>query len=287
MSRNEEWERIEERYDEYLRAYPEESSFQFQTDETIDYPLKWAHQAGTPLVLDAREPIDTEYLVSYDESFDGFDQFHLEGKADLPILLTKLGQVKSTADHRAYWTYSFEEINDFFGSNTDQYENVLDILETAVELSCTVTAGNPDPSFLEEKSYFLASYVTFPLIETLLKGFCEEDVRMDGIVKPGRRVRRLGSTDSYYEEGDICSDIGSLFFHLEKEIADEYLTESLENLRSEIAKFGECDGSEAYGLIKGWRNGLLHGQHRPLGQFLINMNIVFFLMWHFIRDIYS
>lgn len=250
MSRNEEWERIEERYEDYLRAYPEESSFEFQIDETIDYPLKWAHRTGTPLVLDAREPIDTEYLVSFDESFDGFDQFYLGGKADLPILLTKLGQVKSTADHRVYWKYSFEEINDFFGSNTDQYENVLDILETAVALSCTVTTENPDPSFFEEKSYFLASYVTFPLIETLLKEFCEEDIRMDGTVKPGRRIRRLGSADSYYEEGDICSDIGSLFFHMEEEVADEYLTESLEHLRTEIAKFGDGDGSEAYGLIK-------------------------------------
>lgn len=287
MSRNEEWGRIEEQYDSYLRAYPEESSFEFQADKKIDYPLKWAHQTGTPLVLDVREPIDTEYLVSFDESFDGFDQFHLEGKADLPILLTKLGQVKSTVDHRAYWKYSFEELNDFFGSNTDQYKNVLDILETAVALSCTVTSENPLPSFFEKKSYFLASYVTFPLIETLLKGFCEEDIRMDGTVKSGRRIRRLGSADSYYGEGEICSDIGSLFFHMEEEVADEYLAESLEHLRREIAKFGDSDGSEAYGLIKGWRNGLLHGQHRPIGQFLMNMNIVFFLMWHFIRDIYS
>lgn len=287
MSRNEEWDRIEERYDEYLRAYPDESSFEFQADETIDYPLKWAHQTGTPLVLDSQEPIDTEYLVSFDDSFSGFGQFHLKGKADLPILLTKLGQVKSTADHRAYWRYSFEEISDFFGSNTDQYENVLDILETAVELSCTITTETIDPSIFEEKSYFLASYVTFPLIETLLKGFCEEDIRMDGTVKPGRRIRRLGSADSYYEEGEICSDIGSLFFHLEEEVADEHLTESLEHLRREIAKFGDGNESEAYGLIKGWRNGLLHGQHRPIGQFLMNMNMVFFLMWHFIRDIYS
>lgn len=287
MDRSEEWTEIEDRYEAYLEIYPEDTSFEFHNEEAVNYPLKWAHRTGTPLVIDATEPIDTDYLVSFDSSFPGFDQFSLREKADLPILLTKLGQVKSTQDHREYWQYSFKELNNFFGSSTDEYDNVLEILETAVVLACSVSAEESNPTFLEKKSYFLATYVTFPLIETLLKGFCEDDIRIDGTVKSGRKVRRLGSDDSYFTEGDICSDIGSLLFHLEEEVADDYLRDSLEELRIEIAKFGHDDASRAYGLIKEWRNGLLHGQHKPIGQFLINMNLVFFLMWHFVRDIYS
>lgn len=288
MNRSEEWKETEERYDTYIESYPEESILDVQYEgEVVDYPLKWAHQTGTPVVIDVVELIDTEYLISFDQDFPGYDQFSLREKADFPILLTRLGQVKSTQDHHQYWQYSFEEFYDFFGRNTDQYDNVLKILQTAVVLSCAVTAEEAHPSFFEEKSYLLSTYVTFPLLETLLKGFCEEDIRMDGTVKAGCRVRRLGSEDSHYEENKICSDLGSLFFHLEEEIADDFLKCSLEEFRKEIANFGEVDKSRAYGLLKNWRNGLLHGQHRPIGQFLINTNLVFFLMWHFVRDIYN
>lgn len=287
-SRSEQWETINERYEDYLRSYPNESNINIKLeDEIVDYPLSWGHQTGRSVIIDSIEPIDTHYLLSFDDSAPKFEDLYLREKADFPILLTKIGQVKSTQDHRKYWRYSLKELSDFFGGSTNEYDTLLEILEIAVLLSCMVTTKESDPSYLRKKSYFIATYVTFPLIEALLKGFCEEDIRMDGEVKPGHRIRRLGSSDSYFTEGEICSDIGSLFFHLEEEIADDYLKNSLEEFREYIAKFGDGNADLAYGQIKDWRNGLLHGEKRPIGQFLINMNIVFFLMWHFVRDIYN
>lgn len=272
-------EDISEIYDEYLARYPAESKVTIKTeDEIIGYPLLTGIKNGIPIVPDHIDhPLDNS-LLSLSEELPSIKELPANTKHLIGPELIKLAQAKVTQDHRDYWNHTYKRASEFFGDSR-QYQNMLDYLEIVIYLSCWVDSNSGREEWARRNSYDIASYLSYPLLESILKGLCEKDVGIDGKVRQNKKVRKLSQGVEYHTEGDRINDSGTLLWHLETEAGHKELVDLLKLYRKEIQQFGEIGSQEVYGMLNDWRNGLLHGEKRPVGQFAIVVTLLCSLIW--------
>jgi hypothetical protein len=283
MSDKSEWEMIIETYSEYYNSYPDDNNININfSDHSADYPLRYGISNGIEMIIDSIEyPIDTKYLLQLNDELPDIDELSDETMGNLPIQLTKIAQVKVTEDHREYWKETYRRADDYFGGS-DEYDNFLRLFKIATVLACwqTSTPKGEDATFVQKESYLIVSYIIYPLLESLAAGLCGGDINpVTGEVKPGKKVRKLCQSVEYYTENDTVSNVGALLYHIESEVGNEDIRDSLIEMRKMIAEFGEKTEKEAYGVLKSWRNDLLHGSKKPIGQFVIIMNLLCLLVW--------
>lgn len=283
MENNTTWDLITSNYSDYYTQYPDESLINIEfPNQSVDYPLKYALNNGIEIVIDSiEEGIDTQYLLQLNPELPDFEDLSDEVMSNIPVELTKIAQIKVTEDHREYWKETYRRAESYFGSS-DEYDNFLDLLKIVTVLACwrTTNSKNDDSGFIRDNSYLIVSYLLFPLLESLAAGLCSEDIDpITSEVREGRRVRKLCQDVEYYTEEDVVSDIGALLYHIESEVGNDDIEDSLIEMRESMSEFGDKEKHEAYGMLKSWRNELLHGAKKPIGQFVIVMNLLSLILW--------
>src|SRR5699024_2702574 len=215
------WNEIERRYHEYHDQYPSASMVNI-TDvdgSRVKYPLRWGIINRESAVIDSIERPTDQNLLSFDDSVPDIRELTYEQLLKLSTPLTRIGQAKVTEDHRSYWRASYEYVRPLEANESRNFDEMVRIV---TKLSCILSEPESE-SFLRSKTYLLANYMAYAVLEALLKGFCQDDVRHDGCLKPGGKIRKLSQNEDYYEysrNGDtFVSNIGALLLHVEEEVA--------------------------------------------------------------------
>lgn len=196
-------------------------------------------------------------------------------------------------DHMILWSWCGELVlsprADFF--TNDQHE-IKTLAETTVRASlvhCKKAAQNREEweeqrkiddlqnhhskQFLIQSNVVLA-YLTFPLLEAILKRACNQYIDFDGTVKHQFSVlNRQANQKTYDPNGRLnqCSSLRDLLFLHYNSIASGDLRAKLDEVR---AHFTELDNNtDPYDLIYSWRNQSLHGSanFQTIGGVLLNL----------------
>ncbi|MGQ5517873.1 hypothetical protein [Halococcus saccharolyticus] len=277
-----EWKEIERRYHNYHQRYPSDSRLEIRIgdQESVDYPLKWGITNGVSSVFDSNEFPTDNVLLSFDNSVEDIGELSPKKLLKLAIPLTRVGQAKITEDHREYWRESYRQVRPRGSEGTQYFDQMV---KMSTVLSCIMSAPEEE-SFLGANSHLLANYLVYASLEAFLKEISREDICFDGRLKPEGRIRRLSQGEEYYtyseDEDTYVSSIGALLLHVEREVVRSSFSDILVDFRHEVAAFSEGAGpDQAYGVIQNWRNGLYHGEEKPLGQFFIILNLLCLLRW--------
>ncbi|HEX2825295.1 MAG TPA: hypothetical protein VHP37_03020 [Burkholderiales bacterium] len=124
--------------------------------------------------------------------------------------------------------------------------------------------------FLSRRHLILA-YLSFPLLEALLKKAAARYISYAGRVKSewdAPTISPLGILDSsnmrrrIYKVGSTCSSLRDLLFLVFERVADADLRQDLDDIRAHLAEF---DGTsiDAFERLYRWRNSSLHGETMP------------------------
>lgn len=140
------------------------------------------------------------------------------------------------------------------------------------------------------KKLFILEYLSYPLLDLLLKAHCNSFVSDDGKVTQSFEVTRADGSKRTYEPGKApkpkyCSSVGDLLYLLEKEVAGPELKASLHRLKNH---FHQLDQNTAFfDLLFKWRNTTLHGEDQVTGISCTVFNMCLLLCLEFVRPNYA
>jgi hypothetical protein len=107
------------------------------------------------------------------------------------------------------------------------------------------------------KKFFILKYLSYPLLESLLKVHCSSFVEDDGTVKMLFSVARPDGSNRTYNPHNRCSSLRDLFVLLEQSTASSELSGSLQRLKCHFQRLHPT--TPFIDLLYRWRNATLHG----------------------------
>jgi hypothetical protein len=125
----------------------------------------------------------------------------------------------------------------------------------------------------------ISAFMSYPLLEGLLKILSNDDINLDGTIKRNNRVQKVSSGGGFYQAGDECSNLVDLLVHYEENLATNVVASVLEEMREELTIFGDKPKNLTYSLISSWRNAALHGELKHDFQYGIILNVICILIW--------
>jgi hypothetical protein len=123
-------------------------------------------------------------------------------------------------------------------------------------------------------SSLLLAYLSFPLLEAILKRACAAFVSLDGTVTVQYQVPRRNGTIREYKPNDQCSSIRDLL-HLHHTIAAPVALRALvDEFRSHIQFLDSS--KDPFDLIYQWRNDSLHGtsNYQTIGGTILSLALL-------------
>lgn len=276
------WQQIRFNYRLYTSQFSERGGVSIAG---MDKPTKESRQTNMNLRMQVETPLDREYLIQANDRRHDIRYLSPEMLNRLPIGLTHLLQIQITEDHIEYWKHTLSELREHNTESESVNEHLVENFSLLVDLltlplTISQNIDNEQAARVLSSPNILAGYLSYPTLEGFLKEICSKDINMDGKVKPGRKVRKLSPTREYHTQE--CSDIGSLLWHLETEVASPSLRTRLYQMRQEMALFFGCDAQHAYGEVKSERNDSLHGYKMAEQEFGVILNIICLVAWEFI-----
>lgn len=285
---NLEWQKIQSNYSEYLQRYPDEGIVQAK----LEYPLQSHALIQGGFTGNNRGDLERELLITFDNTLPDIEQLSLETLAKLPIGLMDILKIQVTPDHRAFWKWTYWILEDINEENSLFPTELVENLETLFRLSaCTpipshIHTGGPHPnqaawnrkgheSHTIYRAKHIAAYLSFPLLEGVLKSVCSDYIEMNGEIKQGKQIKQFSGG---YENG-VCYRICDLLTHLEEEYANAKFKEDLKEMRVKIGEFHHQNPNNVYKLIDGWRNASLHGQNAPDAEYGTILNLICLIIW--------
>lgn len=288
-----EWEKIQRNYNEYLRRYPEEGNVTV-TKTNFDYPLQsYAHLQKGGFAGPNRSELERELLITFDKSLPNIEELSIETLTKLPIELMNILKVQLSPDHREYWKLTYLILEDTNEQDSLFPSGLVNDLETLFRLSSCVPIpshvheGGPHPeqaawdrkgheSHTIYRAKHIAAYLSFPLLEGLIKSVCSDYIEMDGSIKQGQKIKQYYGG---YNDGNYCNRLRDLLTHLEEEYADLQLRSNLKDLRNYVGDFYDCNPNKVYKLIDNWRNTSLHGENAPDAEYGTILNLICLIIW--------
>jgi hypothetical protein len=281
-------EKIEKSYDLYLA-------------ERNHYTKALIKGESKVYMSDSVTESERTHLMSYSDELPLPHELEYDSLIRMPTQLTKILQVQRTLDHLCFWAWTAEVI-DFFGDIDRDVQRgyflLLHVLlsKIGVEFSVDDSAIDIDEKMQEnsmidrltnrhireiERNPSLAAYVSYPLLEGLLKHVLSDVIYPDGEIKAGKKL--FGDSKTY--DGDsskayerYCNSLKDLLHHAENHGLDSDVQAQLRNQKQIIEQFGQ--GAGAYDLIYNWRNTLLHGEGMWDFQAGLVTNIASLLIWN-------
>ncbi|AVK50680.1 hypothetical protein AXY43_23155 [Clostridium sp. MF28] len=225
------------------------------------------------------------------------------------ILLLKGMNTIISEDHQWFWSWIGEIIN-------NRHINYLnDLNEYPIkELFCTcirsTLAGIEKPPSSKEvalrrfkyrkehpiehnlnelytNSHLILAYLSFPLLESVLKKHCHEYVLLSGKVIKDFDVKRGTGYTKKYITGDSINSIEDLLLLIIQKVGKETLVKNLNSILEHIKGLNEENPNEPCRIIYNWRNSSLHGEtsYSTIGGTILNIAIIIFL--HSIENEYN
>jgi len=259
--------------------------------ESVESPTKKAIQDDDfELVVTDMSVLGSEnLLIENDNVIHDIEYLDLDTISWLPIQLTKLLQGNLCADHRGYWWFTHDWARSYNQKNELFPEGLLDNLELIIRL---LTSSRLDVTSSEEEvadqilreSTTLATYLSYPTLEGFVKVACSRDIKLNGEIKQGRKIRKLSDSKSpqyrhYNDSKDVCSNIGTLLWHLETEIVQPRHRSLFKNMRKAVGEIYDHPPGYVYGLFNDQRNHSLHGRNRAPKDYGILLNYICLVIW--------
>lgn len=281
------WPTIYDNYLNYTNRYDKEGMI----NVTGDYlPLQAAvlnDDVSNVSITGNVGALERELLLEFGNSNPRINSLNPRELACLPIGLTEILRVQITDDHREYWKLTADITNKLDSDTLGIPENILNVFELLVALVLATPtvprsrdrwSENWVQSRILEKSSILASYSGFPILEAFLKAICDEYVKMNGYVKPGKI---LETHSGPIPENNLCTSVGGFLYHIENEMADPDLADRLEMMRERVADLYDWDSGEVYGTdgLSGLRNSWLHGKEAAKAENGVILNYICLLIW--------
>lgn len=133
----------------------------------------------------------------------------------------------------------------------------------------------------------ILSYISFPLLEGILKKFCNEYVLLSGKVIRNFKVVRGSGYNKLYKNGESINSIQDLLLLVIQIVGDIHLVEDLNIILEHIAMLDKENTNDPCKIIYNWRNSSLHGEtsYSTIGGTILNIVIIIIL--HSIEDTYN
>lgn len=285
------WRRINFLYSHYVRNFDDENVIKIEGTDT-NKPLKETMQGNSGIEMHRiSTPRSQECLLEENSSLAGIRYLSPETLSWLPIGLTRLLQVQISEDHEEYWKSTYEDLVDANKKREILPDRLIENFGLMVNLVLYTDfppiQNNSDPideHAILDNTKLLANYLGFPTLEGFAKVLCSEDIKMDGTIRPGRKIRRLGPADSreYYTQetgDDRCSNLGAILWHYETEVCSLTMRTRIQHIRSEIGDLFDCEADEVYGLLNDFRNDSLHGRKHDRLEYGLLLNFISLLAW--------
>jgi hypothetical protein len=224
------------------------------------------------------------------------------------VLIHKRYTVYIDDDHFLFWAWMGDillaRINTYF----DEYDpNIKELFAATIRIA-TVPSTLGYLHALQEKglttysldslkhcvtgsSLYAHTYLSFPLLEAVIKKKCCDFLEKDGRVKKEFKVpNKEGGRDIGYAPADKksknkCSSIRDMLFLLYEYVSDKELKVDIDQIRGKLVSLeSEKDGFDVIGK---WRNTSLHGQGvlNAVGGTLLNIAVLITL--HDQKDSYE
>lgn len=199
-------------------------------------------------------------------------------------------------DHMALWSWCGELLLSpsagFFSNDQHEIRSLAETVLRASLVHCRKPAQSKEQweeqrqidnlqshhtkQFLIQSSLVLA-YLTFPLLEALLKKACSQFIGFDGRVKSQFSVPNgQGGQKQYDPNGRFkqCSSLRDLLFLLYYTVGNADLVAKLDAFRSHFAEFD--NSVDPFDLTYSWRNQSLHGatNFATIGGVLLNLALL-------------
>ncbi|HHD2754425.1 TPA: hypothetical protein ACOTG0_003280 [Clostridium perfringens] len=133
----------------------------------------------------------------------------------------------------------------------------------------------------------ILSYISFPLLEGILKKYCNEYVLLSGKVIKNFKVVRGRRNSRLYKKGEHINSIRDLLLLVIQIAGDMQLVEDLNIVLEHIAMLNKENTNDPCKIIYDWRNSSLHGEtsYSTIGGTILNIAIIIIL--HSIEDTYN
>jgi hypothetical protein len=274
---------VRNRYRSYVEDYPENTGLAFESDFDTEYPLKERALGGSAFsgVYLNQIAAESSYLFELDDRVPGIDSLDVDLMPTISVELIRVLFVQITHDHMTFWNFTKDLLSHPSTKAEDIDPHIIDLYSESVNIMSSNKLSVSTDGLSDE---VIGCYIAYPLLEAVCKWFCEEYIEMNGDLKPGEEILRLGGgTYGPPEKGDEydkCSDIGSLLLHIEQEVAAPNLRNHLEDARRHIGDLYEVSPSRVYGkVIKAKRNDSLHGQDEAPAEVGVLLNLTSLLIW--------
>ncbi len=189
-------------------------------------------------------------------------------------------------DHRLLWSWCAEVLVGSHGQFFDANEHELKAL---LGLACRASLAGvtrPDMSGFEESkrqyelmepnarelvthAHEVLSYLSFPLLEGVLRKVAKTHITYDGVV-----LLPFQGKNRKYEAKDRCSNLGDLLRLLEGQVASPGLQQALADVKKHLQLLDPA--KDAFDIVFDWRNSSLHGEVRlpTIGGTVLSMTLV-------------
>ena len=242
---------------------------------------------------------DLRRLLHYNDSLPNIRDLSPQNLSSLAIDLTDILKVILTPDHTDYWKFTHSVLGEYqddldIGDGFLEAHEVLTRVAISSRLAYNESYPSGNSSFPErgwnrdanldqivDRLEVLAAFMSFPLLEHVVKWACSDDIKLDGTVRDGRSI--VDYHGKSHEEH--CYRLGFLLYHLETETANERLACNMVDIRDMIGDFYDCPGDRVYGLIDSQRNRITHGQNTAVAEYGTVLNLISLILWHEISRI--
>lgn len=224
------------------------------------------------------------------------------------LLLLKSMNIVVDRDHQFFWAWIGEVVNSKYINYFSQ-EDEREIKELFSVCIRSTLAGieKPPRNYEEALTLFnyrkdhpiehnlkevknnmplVLSYISFPLLEGVLKKYCKEYVSLSGKVVTKFNVLRGSNYTKIYKVGDSINSIQDLLLLVIQIVGDKSLVRDLQNMLDHIKGLDQQNSNDPCKIIYDWRNSSLHGEtnYYTIGGTILNIAVIIIL--HSIEDEY-
>lgn len=276
------------RYDRYIKSFAEGNLISFKGEE-VDRPTKRTIQDDEFNIDIRNTSVDGSHqlLLTNDSRRSGIRYLSPDQLSWLAVKLTEVLQVNVCEDHEEFWWFT----HDFARAFSEKYGlfpvGLIDNLELLIRLVLSIPVGGITPVMrrvneILYESKTLASYLSYPTLEGFVKVACRYDIKINGEIRKGRRIRELTPPDERKfktAEDGICSNLGMLLWHLETEVSRPQNQILMEKMREATGEIFDHPSNRIYGLFNDFRNNSLHGRERAPREYGVILNYICLVIW--------
>lgn len=197
-----------------------------------------------------------QIIAHNDTEYFSMEEMNLKQLVQALVHAVKAHRVPANIPRREDFDYSIEGVSEFSRLRNEA-------------LACVALPSTVE-QFLSFNS-LIVSYLSFPLLEGILKKACVEYVDFDGEVK---KEFRISPSERSYSVGKKISNVGVLLFLYFELAAGDFEKKYLTFIVDHLKTFGY--ERHPFWMIFDWRNQSLHGQqdHITVGGILLSMSLL-------------